>query len=214
MTTKPTKKKAASKTSAKASSAKVSKASASLSAKPKMSNSSTIIPFNPVGAFGVMTDALKTPDMSNFNQTLPALAGAFEPMETAMNAFKTQYDKMFAGDASAAMRESVESMTKSSETFTKSAEQMMKMMSQMMQESADRNAEAMKALMACRTMNEYAEASNKLAQQNFDEAMSAMTKFSEMSIKMCSQAMEPMNSQMTKAMSGMMAPASSKKNAA
>ncbi len=128
-----------------------------------------------------------------------------------MNNFKNQYEKM-TGDASASVRESVENLTKSSSTFAKGAEQILKTVATVAQESGQRNAEAVKALMACRTLNEFAEAQNKLAQQNFDEAMSTMTKLSEMTIKLCSEAMEPINGQMTKAMTSAMSAA--KKNAA
>ncbi|HOO50216.1 MAG TPA: phasin family protein, partial [Alphaproteobacteria bacterium] len=67
------------------------------------------------------------------------------------------------------------------------------------------NSAAMKNLMACRTLNEAADAQNKLVQANVDEAMSAATKISEMAIKVCTEACEPLNEQMTKSMSKMSA---------
>lgn len=183
------------------------KSSAAKAASAAQAKTASVIPFGPLSG---MTNT----DFSNFNQSLPAFSGTFESMETTMNNFKSQYEKMTC-DASSSMRESVECMTKSTSSLTKGAEQMMKTIMQVAQESSQRNAEAMKAMMACRTMNEFAEAQNKMAQQNFDDAMSTMTKLSEMTIKLCTEALEPINGQMTKAMSGAMASASAmKKNAA
>ena len=122
--------------------------------------------------------------------------------------YKDQYEKL-TGDATSSLREGVESCVKSSSTFAKGAEQLIKTLAEVAQESGQRNAEAIKSLMASRTLNEYADAQNKLAQQNFDDAMSTMTKLSEMTIKLYTEAFEPVNAQMTKAMSSVM-----KKNAA
>lgn len=161
---------------------------------------STVVPFNPLGS------------MTNFNTATPSFGGSFDSMESMMTNYKDQYEKMaekMTEGAPAAMRESIESCMKSSATFAKGAEQMMKAMAEAAQESAQRNSEAIKALMATRTLNEFAEAQNKLAQENFDETMSAVTKMSEMTIKLLTDAFEPINGQMTKAMTAAM-----KKNAA
>lgn len=128
-----------------------------------------------------------------------------------MNNFKNQYEKI-SSEASSSVRESVENISKSSATFAKGAEQILKTITEAAQGSTQRNAEALKALMATRTLNEFAEAQNKLAQQNFDEAMSTITKLSEMTIKLCSEAFEPINGQVTKAVTTAMN--SAKKNAA
>lgn len=203
MASKPVKKKATAKAAAEpAAKVTVAKA-ASFTAKSKPASpaSTSVVPFS----------GIATPDFSTFKKSIPSLDGSFETMETTMNNFKNQYEKM-TGDASASVRESVENLTKSSSTFAKGAEQILKTVATVAQESGQRNAEAVKALMACRTLNEFAEAQNKLAQQNFDQAMSTMTKLSEMTIKLCSEAMEPINGQMTKAMTSAMSAA--KKNAA
>lgn len=176
---------------------------AAAKASPKPATKSKVIPFNPL-------EGMAKTNFANFNQSMPSFGG-LESMETTMNSFKEQMEKM-SGGASESAREGIESLTKSGETFTKGAEQLMKTLSSVVQESSQRNAEAMKGLMACRTLNEFAEAQNKMAQQNFDDMMSMMTKMSEMTIKLCKEAMEPMNAQMTKAMNGAMAAA--KKNAA
>ncbi len=125
-----------------------------------------------------------------------------------MSNYKEQYKKL-TGGTSASAKEAMESCMASGKTFAKGAEKIMKTLAELAQESSQRNAEAMKSLMASRTLNEFAEAQNKLAQQNFEEAMSTVTKLSEMTIKLYSEALEPINGQMTKAMTAAM-----KKNAA
>lgn len=214
MASKPVKKKAPAKaaveTAAKAAEKVVEKSAAvakgaSTAAKSK---SASVVPFNPLGS---ALGGIASPNFSNFNQSIPSFEGSFETMETTMNNFKDQYEK-FTGDASASVREGVDTLSKSSATFAKGAEQILKTIAEVAQESSQRNAEAVKSLMASRTLNEFAEAQNKLAQQNFDEAMSTITKLSEMTIKLCSEAFEPINGQMTKAMTNTMNAA--KKNAA
>jgi phasin family protein len=180
---------------------KASKVAQPLAAKSK---STSVVPFNPLSA-------ITNPDFAKFNKSIPSLGGSFETMETTMNNFKNQYEKI-SSEASSSVRESVENLSKSSATFAKGAEKIMKTLAEAAQGSSQRNAEAVKALMATRTLNEFAEAQNKLVQQNFEEAMSTMTKLSEMTIKLCSEAMEPINGQMTKAMTSAMSAA--KKNAA
>ena len=212
MASKPVKKKAAPKASVEASAkAVVDKAetvakstvakAAAFTAKPKLAS---VVALNP---FSAMTN----PDFAKFNKSIPSLGGSFETMETTMTNFKNQYEKI-SSEATSSVRESVENLSKSSATFAKGAEQILKTIAEAAQGSSQRNTEAVKALMATRTLNEFAEAQNKLAQQNFEEAMSTMTKLSEMTIKLCSEAFEPINGQMTKAMTSAMSAA--KKNAA
>lgn len=153
---------------------------------------SAVIPFNPLSA----------ENLRNFAPATPSFTSPFESMETFMNNYKEQYEK-FSGDAAGSMRQGIESCVKCSTSLAKGAEQMFKTMSEIAQESSQRNSEAYKALLACRTLNELAEAQNKLMQQNFDEAMSTATKLSEMAIKICNEACEPLNGQMTKTMKKM-----------
>src|SRR3989338_690014 len=207
MASKPVKKKAAPKSSVEASAkAVVDKAetvakstvakAAAFTAKPKLAS---VVALNPLSA-------MTNPDFAKFNKSIPSLGGSFETMETTMTNFKNQYEKI-SSEATSSVRESVENLSKSSATFAKGAEQILKTIAEAAQGSSQRNTEAVKALMATRTLNEFAEAQNKLAQQNFEEAMSTMTKLSEMTIKLCSEAFEPINGQMTKAMTSAMSAA-------
>lgn len=123
----------------------------------------------------------------------------FFGMETLMTNAPFQFDKM-AQEATNMGQAQMEAAMKSSGTFMKGMEDMMKTCMEMMQDSTEKSTEAMKSMMACKTMNEYTEAQNKIAQASFDDFMAGATKLSEMSVKICTEAMEPMNDQMTKAM--------------
>lgn len=154
------------------------------------SKSASVIPFAPLAG-------MTNPNLCNFNQPIPSFEGAYETMETLMANYKNQQEDL------------TNSVTASLSTLANRTKDIIETLTSVAQESGQRNAEAIKSLMASRTLNEYAEAQNKLAQQNFDDAMSTMTKLSEMTIKLYTEAFEPVNAQMTKAMSSVM-----KKNAA
>ncbi len=197
MATKPAKKKPAKAKAAPS----ASRASAPRTpAKAAPTTGSAVIPFNPMSAESLRNFTASAPAFNpdfKLSFELP-----FDSMESVMSNYKNQYEKV-TEDASGFMRQNVESCTKTSQSFAKGAEKMMKTITELAQESAERNSESMKALMACRTINEFTEAQNKLMQQNFEDAMSTATKISEMAIKICSEAIEPMNGQMAKAMKKM-----------
>lgn len=203
MATKPAK-----KTTAKAKASSSATRNSATRAEAKAQTGSAVIPFNPVSA----------ETLRNFTAAAPNFGSAFGPdfkmsfelpfklpfdsMESTMSNYKDQYEKM-GEEAQNFMRQNAESCSKTSQSFAKGAEKMMKTIAEVAQESAQRNSESFKALMACRTINEFAEAQNKMMQQNFDDAMSTATKLSEMAIKICNEAVEPINGQMAKAMKKM-----------
>jgi len=192
MATKTAKKKpskVAIKASRPSASAKLSASANTAKRESPAAKSGSVVPFNPLSS------------IPNFNTSTPSFGGTFDSMESVMSNYKDQYEKL-TGGASASAKEVIEASVKSSQTFAKGAEKILKTLAELAQESSQRNAESMKALMASRTLNEFAEAQNKLAQQNFDEAMSTATKLSEMAIKLYTEAFEPINGQMTKAISG------------
>ena len=214
MATKPAKKttakaKAASSTTSSTTSSAASASASRAEAKAQSQKTgSAVIPFNPVSA----------ETLRNFTTAAPNFGSAFGPdfkmsfelpfklpfdsMESTMSNYKAQYEKM-GEEAQNFLRQNAESCSKTGQSFAKGAEKMMKTIAEVAQESAQRNSESFKALMACRTINEFAEAQNKLMQQNFDDAMSTATKLSEMAIKICNEAIEPINGQMAKAMKKM-----------
>lgn len=120
-------------------------------------------------------------------------------MEKLMTTSKNQYDKM-SSDAANAGRQGMDSIMKCSSTLLKGSEQIFKEMAALAQQSAERSSEAVKTLMACKTLNELTEAQNRIAQQNFEDMMSSLTRLSELSIKLSTEAFEPINDQFTQSM--------------
>ena len=161
----------------KTSKSKSASASKKEALQPRAKNNSSVIPF-----------ANFTP---NFTATNP-------DMETLMNSQKNQFEK-FSVDATEATKQATDSLMKSGNLMMKGYEQMMKTCMTMIQDSTERNNEAMKQLMACKTVHEFTEVQNKIAQQNFDEMMQNATKLSEICIKICSEAFDPINTQLSKA---------------
>ncbi|MAE51648.1 MAG: hypothetical protein CMH27_07540 [Micavibrio sp.] len=118
-------------------------------------------------------------------------------MEKMMTQGKTQFDKL-AKDATDMNREHVEACVKSSTIFAKGCEDMMKTMMSIAQSAAERQGKFFKEAMSAKTLNEWTEVQNKIAQTNFDDFMSSATKLTEMSVKVLNEAVEPINAQVTK----------------
>jgi len=132
----------------------------------------------------------------------PAITGALDPfkeMEKIMTKQPFQFDQM-AQDAANQSREGMEAFVKSGTIFAKGFEEIIKTAASMSQNVAEKQAEFARQLMSSKTLNEYAEAQNKIAQASFDQFMSGATQISEMSVKVLNEASEPLNAQMTKAM--------------
>lgn len=180
--------------SSKSTAKKTAAAAKSTAAKPV----STVIPFAPTAqdAFRKMEQTMRT-SSTEFKPYISA-------MESLMSNYKDQYEKM-SSDATGYMRQGLESYVQYGTSMMKGMEVFTKTYMELAQDSAERNANALKGLMACRTLNEATEAQNKLIQSNLDESMSAATKLSELAIKICTEACEPINQQMTKTMKKMSA---------
>jgi phasin family protein len=79
-------------------------------------------------------------------------------------------------------------------------EDMMKACMSHVQTSGEKNAGVWKSLMACKTINEFAEAQNRIAQESFEDAMNATAQMSEAAVKMMMDCMEPINKQVSDVM--------------
>lgn len=110
-----------------------------------------------------------------------------------------QFEK-FTQDAANIGQEQVEALVKSSTILAKGMEDIVKTCMDIAQASGEKTQEAAKAMMACKTLNEFTEAQSKLAQASFDEFMTTATKLSELSIKVATESLEPINDQVGKAM--------------
>jgi len=118
-------------------------------------------------------------------------------MEKIMTQSKTQFDTL-TKDATELSRDHVEACIKSSTIFAKGCEDMMRTMMSLAQSAAERQGKFVKEALNSKTLNEWTEVQNKIAQTNFDEFMSSATKMTEMSVKVLNDSVEPINAQMTK----------------
>lgn len=144
------------------------------SSKPTNGKESSIIPF------------------ANF-----AAPQSLESMEKIMSTSKNHFEK-FKTDATASSRQGLEAMVKSGTLLAQGMEQYIKTVVGIAQSSAERQGEAFKQLLACKTLNEVTEAQNKLAQDNFEELMQTATKLSEIGIKIATEVLEPINEEVSK----------------
>lgn len=143
--------------------------------------------------------AAETASVTPFN--IARFAGkdaSFKSVESLMSNSKNQFEKI-TQDAQSAGREQIEALVKSSTIFTKGLEEVFKVVYSLAQESAEKNQDAVKSLFACKTINEFTEAQNKIAQKGFDDLMQTTTKLSELTIKLATESFEPINTQLTKA---------------
>jgi phasin family protein len=128
-------------------------------------------------------------------------------MEKIMSSYTPQFDtKQFekmSSDAAEMSREGFDAVVKSTTLYAKGMEAMMRMGMEMAQSAAEKQAEFAKQAMSSKTMNEFSELQNKMAQTSFDDFMAGATQMSEMTVKTMSEASEPVNEQMTKAMNSM-----------
>ncbi|MDB5491950.1 MAG: phasin family domain protein [Micavibrio sp.] len=112
---------------------------------------------------------------------------------------KPNFEKL-TSDAAASSKEHMDAFVQSGTLLTKGSEELMKTYFGLMQNSAEKSAEAVKALMACKTLNELTETQNKLAQDSFETYMTGVTKLSELTVKLANSSLEPINAQFTKSM--------------
>ncbi len=120
-------------------------------------------------------------------------------METTMTKGKVQMDRA-AQDAASFGRDNAEAMMKFGQTFAKGFEEIMRESAAIAQTSAEKQAQFIKQAMSTKTLNEWAEVQNKMAQANFDDFMEGATKISELSVKLLTESFEPFSSQMNEVM--------------
>lgn len=120
-------------------------------------------------------------------------------METIMKQSPVQFDQL-AQDIAEASREGVEAFVKSGAVFASNLEKIMRTAAELMQNSAEKQSQYFKDAMSSKTLNEWAEMQNRIAQKNFDDFMEGSTRLSEMGVKMLSEASEPLNAQAGKVM--------------
>lgn len=112
---------------------------------------------------------------------------------------KAQMDRL-TQDAANMGREGMEAFIRFGTIFAKGCEDIMRTSMSLAQNAAEKQTQLMKEAMSSKTLNEWTEAQNKIAQTNFDDFMAGTTKISEMSAKLLTECTEPLNEQMSRAM--------------
>lgn len=108
------------------------------------------------------------------------------------------FDKI-ANDAADSSKKQLEALSKSGSIFWKGCEDLVRECMSLAQDSTEKNSKIIQTLMSTKNINEWAETSNKLTQQSFDDTMAGLTKISELSVKVATDSLEPINDQITKA---------------
>jgi len=126
----------------------------------------------------------------------------FKDMEKIMtnNPFQSAHFAQDPADIADASREGVEAFVKSGTIFAKGFEEIIKTAASLTQTAADQQAEYARQIMGAKSLNEFTETQNKIAQANFDSFMDSATKLSEMGVKTLNEASAPLNAQAEKAM--------------
>ena len=122
---------------------------------------------------------------------------SLESMEKIMSTSKNQFEKL-KNEATSSGRQGMEAVVKSGTLMAQGMEQYIKTLTDIVKSSTERQGEALKQLMSCKTLNEVTEAQNKIAQDNFEEFMQTATKLSEISIKIATEVFEPINEEVSK----------------
>lgn len=102
-------------------------------------------------------------------------------------------------EAAEISREYSEACVKSGTILMKGMEDFVGVVMSLAQSSAEKQAQFIKEAMSSKTINEFAEVQNKIAQSNFDDFMAGATKLTEISTKLITESAEPVNAQIGKA---------------
>ncbi len=105
----------------------------------------------------------------------------------------------FAKEAAEMSREYSEAYVKSGTILMKGMEDFVGVVMSIAQSSAEKQAQFIKEAMSSKTINEFAEVQNKIAQANFDDFMAGATKLTEIGTKLLTDSAEPVNAQIGKA---------------
>lgn len=118
-------------------------------------------------------------------------------MEKTMTQTTKQFDK-FTQETNEFSRETYESFVKSGTIFARGFEDLMRTSLALAQDTAEKQSQYFKEAMGSKTLNEWTDVQNRIAQASFDDFMSGTTKLSELSVKLLNEASEPLNNQFSK----------------
>ena len=108
-----------------------------------------------------------------------------------------QFDQ-FTKEAADLNREGIDAVVKSGTIFAKGIESIMKETMSFAQTATEKQMQLAKDALTSKTINEFSDAQNKIAQNSFDDFMSGTTKITELGVKVLTEAIEPINDQIQK----------------
>ncbi len=110
---------------------------------------------------------------------------------------QAQFDQ-FTKEAANMNREGIDAIVKSGTIFAKGFESIVRETINIAQASAEKQMQLARNAMTSKTINEFSDAQNKIAQTGFDDFMSGTTKITELSVKVLTDSIEPINDQIAK----------------
>ena len=130
--------------------------------------------------------------INNVNDTVEAaMAMGKEKVEQAQENYTRAY-----GEFSKFGQETLGVYMKAGEIFVKGAENIGQAYFKLAKTTAERNAEAAKAVLAAKTLNDVVDVQNDFARESYQTLFSEGTKISELSLKVAHEAFEPLKEQM------------------
>ena len=130
--------------------------------------------------------------INNVNDTVEAaMAMGKEKVEQAQENYTRAY-----GEFSKFGQETLGVYMKAGEIFVKGAENIGQAYFKLAKNTAERNAEAAKAVLAAKTLNDVVDVQNDFARESYQTLCSEGTKISELSLKVAHEAFEPLKEQM------------------
>lgn len=118
--------------------------------------------------------------------------------EIDMTDKKQNFEKL-AAEAATHQQDQLDAVIKSGTALLAGSQDILRTCADLAQQSVEKNSEAMRTLLGCKTLNELTETQTRLAQESFEGLISNATKLSELSVKIATESFEPLNAQLNKA---------------
>lgn len=183
--------KAASKTTAKSAPKVARKASPEVAAEVAAAPKAEAVAEPKVVALAAVEEAAVEEAAAVETSTLAAVATS-APAAAVEKPAAGNYD-----DLAAVQQDGVDAFVKAGEVFAKGAEELTRTCFGLCQDVATAQAEAVAAMLAAKSLEEFVGLQNELARKTFDRSIAEGTRISEMSLKIANEAFEPIQTQLT-----------------
>ena len=101
----------------------------------------------------------------------------------------------FAKQAAESSKANMEALAQAGNAYAKGFESIFKTYISLAQDAAEKNSQALKTLMGCKTIHEFTETQSQIASENLNDFLNNFSTLSEMSVKVATDAFEPINEQ-------------------